>query len=167
MIYDIVEDIEGRKDFDAYGLDDLAPTVADTSAALWKHRDEFDVILVTGMSGVVVGVPVALALNKPVAIVRKNDDDAHQSRVCGAVGGKRVINRYALMGKRALIVDDFRSTGDTEWGLIETAKAADATVVATYWYRDKYIEHHTNERYSGEAQIVDAQGEPVGEPIPF
>lgn len=166
MIYDIVEDIEGRKDYDAYGLDDLAPVVADTSAALWKHKDEFDVILVTGMSGAVVGVPVALALNKPIAIVRKPNDDAHQGSV-GEVGGRRVINRYALRGRRALIVDDFRATGDTEWGLIETAKAADATVVATYWYRDKHIEHHNVGAYSGEAQIVDGQGEPVGEPIPF
>jgi adenine/guanine phosphoribosyltransferase-like PRPP-binding protein len=85
------------------GLSDLAETVERTVADLRPHADKFDSIAVTGMSGVVVGSPVSLALGKPLVIVRKKTDDAHH---------KAHVNRTRA-GERVLFLDDFVESGET------------------------------------------------------
>jgi adenine/guanine phosphoribosyltransferase-like PRPP-binding protein len=135
VIYDSKR-ADGTRDFEAFSLDGLHDTVERTAADLWKHRNEFDSIVCIGMSGVVVATPVALKLNKPVVILRKPEDDSHQGLSKGGI-----INSDAL-GSRALLVDDFSSSGDTERGVIERVGKLGAKVVATYWYRDSEIVHH-------------------------
>lgn len=135
MIYDVLETETGR-DYDAYALDDLAEVCRKAYNALVKIRDEFDSITVTGMSGVVVGVPVALKLKKPVVIVRKDKDDSHQGPSYGGI-----INRYAI-GERTVFLDDFVSCGDTRNKVFKAAESLKATVVASYLYRDDEVEHH-------------------------
>lgn len=126
-------------------LDDLAPTVGKTIAALKAIRRQFDVLLVTGMSGVIVGVPAALDLDVPVVIVRKPSDDTHQYR--GRIGEHKTINGGKMHpGVRAVIVDDFGSSGSTQRRLMDVARAAGATVVATYWYHhDEIVQHNREE----------------------
>lgn len=143
MIYDTIDNENGERDYDAYSLHDLSDTVRRTARDLRPYRHEFDCIVVVGMSGVTVGVPVSLMLKVPVVILRKSDDDSHQGSQYGGV-----INRYAL-GERALFVDDFSSTGDTERGVMERVASAGSTVVATYWYREGEIVHHD---HTGAAQ---------------
>ena len=65
--------------------------------------DRFDAIAVRGISGLLVGVPLALRLDKQLIVVRKPKDDTHSPYM---------VEGYAA-GERYLIVDDFVSTGAT------------------------------------------------------
>jgi adenine/guanine phosphoribosyltransferase-like PRPP-binding protein len=87
------------------GLSDLQDVVSKTVEAVKPHAAEFDSIVTEGLSGMVVAVPVALALEKPVVIVRKdlNNLCIHASAVEGA--------RDA--GRRALFIDDHVDLGRT------------------------------------------------------
>jgi orotate phosphoribosyltransferase-like protein len=89
-------------------FDDLARVVDLTVDKLKKHAHEFDTIVVCGLSGVVVGSPVALRLCKPLVIIRKADDtNIHH---CGG----QIVNPYRLeRSRRYLILDDFISSGRT------------------------------------------------------
>jgi len=107
-------------DHDLHGL---AETVTQAITDLRPFLDRFDSIVVTGMSGVVVGVPVALALDKPIAILRKESDDSHSAF-------EPWINVRA-MGKRALFLDDFVANGDTRR---RVEKNAPARIVGDYLY---------------------------------
>ena len=88
-------------------LDDLGESVTRTEQDLTRYHNRFDVIVVSGVSGIVVGAPVALALGIPLVVVRKEEDkNGHH------MGGE-IINVQALLGKRYLIVDDFVCSGRT------------------------------------------------------
>jgi adenine/guanine phosphoribosyltransferase-like PRPP-binding protein len=121
-----------RRGQDPNNLDDLGLTVAKATAFLKPVRGEFDSIVVTGMSGVIVGAPVALRLRKPLVVLRKEGDDAH-----GAYRGW--INQDRL-GERALFLDDFTYMGFTRNRVIERVEQQGAKVVATYLYRDDEYE---------------------------
>lgn len=87
-------------------LTDLSETVTRSIAYLKAHSRRFDFIAVSGMSGVIVGAPVAIALKKPLVIVRKAGDDHHGWE--GAItGAKNAKGRY-------IFLDDFVSSGRTQ-----------------------------------------------------
>lgn len=116
-------------------LEDLALTVRNATEDLRPHRKEFDSIVVTGVSGLVVGAPVALRLRKPLVILRKASDDSHSGR------HENIKN----VGDRALFLDDFVSGGATQRRVLDAIDrhGAGARVVARYVYRDRrydYIE---------------------------
>lgn len=108
-------------------LEDLPRTVTRATATIRRERPacDFDCIVVTGMSGVVVGIPVGLRLRVPVAIVRKESDHCH------SLG--RIINE-PLMGGRALFLDDFVSAGNTFDRVRKVLSATDTRIVAKYMY---------------------------------
>lgn len=82
--------------------------------ALTPELDKFDSIAFTGMSGALIGPPVALALGKEVIMVRKKGHGSHSSyKVEGNYGSKRYI-----------MVDDGRSTGGTEEHVIMSIRDA-------------------------------------------
>lgn len=85
-------------------LDDLPATVREAVRHLKPVVSAFDSIVVTGMSGVIVGVPVALRLGKPVVIVRKPEDIHHNF--------ESIVNEHRV-GERWLWLDDFVGTGNT------------------------------------------------------
>lgn len=87
-----------------YHLDDLATTVAIATDNLLAHLSEFDFIVVTGVSGTIVGAPVAIALCVPLVVIRKKDDTSHDSQ--DVVNYGQAIGRY-------LFLDDFVSAGTT------------------------------------------------------
>jgi adenine/guanine phosphoribosyltransferase-like PRPP-binding protein len=58
---------------------DLDLCVEQTRRDLEPHKHKFTSIVVTGISGLSVGAPVALALKKPLVVVRKRSPDD----VCG------------------------------------------------------------------------------------
>jgi hypothetical protein len=64
---------------------------------------DFDTIVVTGMSGALVGAPLAHHLHKHLVVVRKADDKHNHS--WGHIEGH--------MGHRWIFVDDLVSSGDT------------------------------------------------------
>jgi adenine/guanine phosphoribosyltransferase-like PRPP-binding protein len=69
--------------------------------ALAKHK--FDSIAFRGMSGALIATPVSLALNKPLILIRKEEDVTHSSF---KVEGNKACKRY-------VILDDFISSGET------------------------------------------------------
>jgi adenine/guanine phosphoribosyltransferase-like PRPP-binding protein len=104
-------------------------TVKTLKAALLT--EDFDCIGVSGMSGVVVGVPVALALKVPCVIVRKQSDmdDSHATY--------SILNRDNI-GKRILFLDDFVGCGGTRARVVEKVQGVSGVrVVAEYLYKDE------------------------------
>ena len=87
------------------GLSDMEDTVARTVSRLQPHLDEFDSITTEGISGMIVAIPTALVLQKPLVIVRKDTHALciHASEVEGA--------RHA--GRRTLFIDDHVDLGRT------------------------------------------------------
>lgn len=113
---------DGGDDFN--GLD---KAVRKAYAELKGRRDEFDSIVVTGVSGQAVGFPLALKLKKPIVVLRKDGEDSHSGP--GFVNGRN-------MGQRVLFLDDFIS----DRGTFERCKNAveqkgTARIVASYLYR--------------------------------
>lgn len=109
------------------GLDDLEETVLLTCDRLKPQAHRFDSLVTTGLSGVVVGSPVALLLDKPLVILRKPSDDCHSS--------SRFINLKSL-GKRYLVIDDLQDTGATLKRIRATLQhvASESTYVGVYFY---------------------------------
>lgn len=92
---------------DAGLFSDLGKCVTQTEQALTEFHDRFDVIVASGVSGIVVASPVCLELDIPLVIVRKKEDhNGHH------LGGE-ILNAKALDGKRYLILDDFVCSGRT------------------------------------------------------
>jgi len=121
----------GVQPFDGYGihsdLSDLAPVVRKCTARLRVHLSQFDSIAVSGMSGVVVGSPVALRLAIPLVIIRKPADRHHN--------GETVVNEHRA--GRWLFVDDFIASGAT-WERVRAALGADCA--GFYLYESDALE---------------------------
>lgn len=114
-------------------LDGLDAEVRITAKNLREHADTFDVIAVTGMSGVVPGVPVSMRIKKPLAILRKPNDGSHQhggQRYSG--DGSRWINGDVIRGKRVLWLDDFISSGKTRQRIEAAVAELGGKVTAEY-----------------------------------
>lgn len=117
-----------RSGSDWGSLDDLDVTIRDATASLRKHRSEFDSIIVTGLSGVLVGTTVSLRLKKPLVVLRKECEDSHSAR-------GQLLN-VSRLGERVLFLDDFISDGET-WRRTQSAvERVSSRVVARYLYRD-------------------------------
>jgi adenine/guanine phosphoribosyltransferase-like PRPP-binding protein len=109
------------------GLDNLQATVDQTVMNLRLHADEFDFIAVRGCSGMLVGAPVSLALDKPLVVVRKPDEKSHQWGGC-VVNVNRARGRYVFL-------DDMVSSGMTRDAVVEAlADIAGTEYAATYLY---------------------------------
>jgi adenine/guanine phosphoribosyltransferase-like PRPP-binding protein len=106
MIYgshrSLPDDMEAYKSFR-----DLDLTVEQTLRTLKVHKDDFDAIIVRGISGIVVGAPVALIMGKTLVVVRKEDESSHDQT--GNVIGKGDLNATS----RLLFLDDLISSGST------------------------------------------------------
>jgi adenine/guanine phosphoribosyltransferase-like PRPP-binding protein len=127
-------------------LVDLEATVDDALRALVPVGDQFDCFVVTGMSGVIVGVPLALRMGKPVIILRREDDKCHQS-----AKGWWMNDRD--FKERCLFLDDFIGMGATiarveravgkakgfEWVNADNARHFQPRIVGTYLYRDNAL----------------------------
>jgi adenine/guanine phosphoribosyltransferase-like PRPP-binding protein len=113
---------------DHHHLEDLPLVVRAAVRKLKPHRDRFDCIIATGMSGVTVAAPVCVSLGVPLVVVRKKDDDSHH--------GERVVGKKTLRDSRALWLDDFVASGDTQWQVTQQAEKHGAKVVGSYLYAD-------------------------------
>lgn len=115
-------------------LHDLEKTVRKVTKELRPNTDHFDSIVVTGISGLVVGSPVSLRLKVPLVIIRKpyTSENAHSY---GHVNIEKAGDRY-------LFLDDFKSSGETE-RRVQEAMAANTKAfhVGTLFYTwDRGIE---------------------------
>lgn len=114
------------------GLADIAVTVRDTVKDIGPYKNRFDFIAVTGMSGVLVGSPVAIALNIPLVVVRKKGDNSHSWRP--------LINGDFAYGKY-LFLDDFISIGKTFRRLakIMSEHNSGPEYAGTYLYENRWL----------------------------
>lgn len=123
---------------ESYSLHDLDAEARTACKNLKPHLDQFDVIAVTGLSGILPAVPVSLKMKVPVAILRKPGDDTHQ---CGGLFSEKAgaywVNGKAVKGRRVLWLDDFTASGDTRKRIRAAVAEAGGQVVAEYMTRDK------------------------------
>lgn len=94
--------------YDSNDFSDLRPIVNQAIKTLRKHRDEFDIIAVRGVSGITVGSPVALMLDKQLVVIRKPDESSHSAGMPAGIG-------YNSDGTphRYIFLDDFIASGAT------------------------------------------------------
>jgi adenine/guanine phosphoribosyltransferase-like PRPP-binding protein len=79
------------------------------STILKKQKVRFDTIAVRGHSGMLIGPPLAMEMNKSLMMVRKPKDSSHSSSKVEGWGSRQKI----------LIVDDFISSGSTMHSIYE------------------------------------------------
>lgn len=91
---------------------------------------EFDTIVVTGISGIIFGLPLARKLKKHIVIVRKDDDGAHSTKEVEGTVFPENIGRW-------LFVDDLIDSGKTKRRVTEKVNSSSnrkATYVGDYLY---------------------------------
>jgi hypothetical protein len=115
-------------------LDDIAATVREVELRLRPHKQRFDFMAVTGMSGALVGSPVSIRLHKPLVVLRKEGEACHSRQ--------DLINCAAVSG-RYLILDDFVSFGTTydriRQRFDEMEFAASTRYAGVYLYSDQVL----------------------------
>lgn len=116
---------------DATTLNDVAANVNQVVTKLRPRKDQFDSIVVRGMSGVIVGSPVALRLKKPLVVVRKWGEKSHAQ----SEGSGQIINAQNI-GDRWLFLDDFTLTGTTLKTCKRHLNRYGCEHVASFFYRD-------------------------------
>lgn len=105
---------------------DLQDTVTDAVRDLLPHVLKFDAVVVTGVSGLAVGAPVALALEVELVVLRKEGENCH--------GGKTLLGNCAE--KRVLFLDDFVGGGATRRKCKVAVENARGMVVGQFLYAD-------------------------------
>lgn len=91
---------------------------------------EFDTIVATGVSGLVVAPILAHALGKDLFVVRKSDDTTNHS-------GKPTAG---VLGERWVFVDDFISSGATFRRVHKAVLTAASTPGYGKWVGSRYID---------------------------
>lgn len=107
---------------------DLPLVVEECAGMLRLHVDRFDTIVATGVSGMAVAFPLAVALRKRVAILRKRGDDSHSFNDGDWQG------RTDVRGRNCLWVDDFMCSGETQQRIEDATVEAEGTPVGTLLY---------------------------------
>lgn len=110
-----------------YDLDKLPLVLAEALAILREHDSEFDFIVVRGISGLVVGAPVSLSLEKPLVVIRKGGENTHS---------KVHPNLMKVNGKRGLFLDDLIASGTTLRECARVVRQGHGTITCQYLYMD-------------------------------
>lgn len=103
-------------------LPNLAPATIEKYVAVLRTLEPFDAIAVTGVSGMLVGVPLMHKLGKPLVIVRKEEEPRTHSHIR--------VEGYSVDFKRYVIVDDCVSSGKTVGRIIGAMRRPPCAVVA-------------------------------------
>lgn len=112
-------------------IKDTRLTVKRAVDTLKPLKKEFDVIVVTGVSGLLIGPIVAYKLNKKLLVIRKQDDK-NNSHCHYLVEGHLPANKG-----RWLFLDDFISSGHTLRRVYNTVdkEASSHSFYGFYGYR--------------------------------
>jgi adenine/guanine phosphoribosyltransferase-like PRPP-binding protein len=111
---------------------DIAQAIIESVAFLTTKKDTFDAILMPGdVSGVSVGVTLALTLQVPFAIGRVSEPK------CWLHGSEAITDKSSRPGTRYLYIDDQISSGQTYRATVDNLRNTDPTarVVGTYQYQ--------------------------------
>lgn len=90
------------------------------------HDTDFDTIAVTGVSGILIGSPLSIALKKNLIIIRKDTSSTHSNVLVEGWG----------VNQKIVLVDDMIATGETIRKMEEEigAHCDSPTIVGTYLY---------------------------------
>lgn len=114
-------------------LTDLKMVVHGTSVAVRRRKKRYDTIVVRGLSGALVGAPVALAVDLPLAVVRKPKDSSHNGGNHYHYFDEKIGYVVGEPGERCLFLDDFSGCGDTELAVLK-ALPLESRIVECYFY---------------------------------
>lgn len=106
--------------------------------ALAPIRDTFDMIYVTGQSGIIPASVIAWRLEKSLIILRKKGETSHGTRIEGDTH-----HNYG----RYIILDDFVSSGKTLNDLIDN-KPPFATLAGVCLYGQRWYEREVEDGYT-------------------
>ena len=115
-------------------LNDLPGLLKRSAITLTAAQVEFDAIVCTGVSGMLVGPALAVALGKRLAIIRKKDDKMNHATV--------EIESGMEPDDRWIFVDDIIASGRTATHVMERmGKAVGGECAGYYMYNwDEYYE---------------------------
>lgn len=99
---------------------------------LRQHEHEFDAIVCTGISGLVMASPLSMRLKKPLLVLRKDSESSHG--IPGELKGASGMPGQTVSGARVLFVDDFISGGVTLRKCRESIERNGGEIVASYEY---------------------------------
>ena len=108
-LIDALKTLEG---YHAYTEPKRLKRIVEKSARFLQEKGlDFDTIAVQGVSGLIVGSPLAMALDKKIMVVRKQGDKTHCTDVMGF--GKN---------QKILMIDDCVETGATVINMVSKIK---------------------------------------------
>ena len=123
----------------------LASRIRNVVKAIRASKIQFDAIAYRGNSGALIAPGVAIALNKPLILVRKNNENSHSSYS---------VEGYVRPECSYIIVDDFVSSGATIEAITVdiTQEVPDTLCVGVFLYekggyRDFSLEYKMPDRY--------------------
>jgi adenine/guanine phosphoribosyltransferase-like PRPP-binding protein len=120
---------------------------------------DFDTIVVTGVSGLLLGPIVAHLMGKNIAVIRKHSETSHSAN---RIEGE--------LGKRYVILDDFICTGDTVIKIKReiAGKLSGAVCVGLYSYFPETYHNHEHAIRKHRIAGVECLNKPFGyeEPTP-
>ena len=109
--------------------------VKKTVAAIISAKLNYEAIAVRGNSGVLIDAPLAIALKKPIIVIRKSDQNAHSDRAIEYP--EMWANVYPKLN--VILIDDGVCRGDTVDACIRACKEANITIVGAFMYNQRVI----------------------------
>lgn len=103
-------------------IDERETVLANLAALMHKHREvAFDAIAVCGVSGMLAGQAMAIALKKHLIIVRKESEKRHSTYTLegGESYASPATQKREFVSHRVALVDDLYDTGATMNWMIE------------------------------------------------
>lgn len=105
--------------------------IKDLTDLMTPFKKEFGAVAVCGVSGMLAGIPIALALQKRLLIVRKDGETSHSCyKVEGAEYESTMQGDRAYARHKVAIIDDLIDSGKTMNHIIERLSTADGPATA-------------------------------------
>lgn len=124
-----IDALNAFEGYHAYTEPKRLKNIVEKSARFLQERElDFETIAVQGVSGLIVGSPLAMALDKKIMVIRKQGDKTHCLDVMGF--GKN---------QKILMVDDCVETGTTLINMVTKIKSHcfNPTFVGLFLYTGK------------------------------
>lgn len=119
---------------------DIRSCVSRSVRELKRHDENFDTIVVSGVSGLMIGPSVAMKMGKHLCVIRKREEKSHSSR-----------KWEGTVGDRFIFLDDFICVGDTMKSAVTgVRKAWRAEMMG---YGDSWSESEIDERFQASGPV--------------
>ena len=116
---------------------------------LTPHKGKFSTIVCTGISGMLIGIPLAQELNKHIMVLRKEGEQRHSGSDWEGTHPGEGYNIPGYQKWNALWVDDFVESGATEDRVILATDEVNGVLVGRYLY-NRHTGSYPNSRLATE-----------------